>query len=348
MGAAAGGTDGPGAASRTAVSEGDLALLHLLQIAPRATWADAARVLGSSPSTLAARWRRLCAERVAWATVQPHVDGDGVTSALVVARLDPARADDAIAGLVDDHHVVSVDTETDGTTVLCTVMARGLTRLHEVVAQVARRPGVVAVDTSVVVSVDRDGTAWRLGALDADERREAAALAVPPRSRRAVEGVGELAAALVVDARAPVAGLARDTGAHPSTVRRHLEALLAGGTVTPRCDMSHVDIGWPVTRTWFLRVPPAGAARVTGRLAGLGNLRLVASVTGDATMVVSAVFRSLTESRAWEQQVLGALPEVAVVRSVLLVSPRKRMGWVLDERGRRTDRLVLPAVLAPA
>ncbi|WP_338698562.1 AsnC family protein [Streptomyces sp. Q6] len=55
----------------SAVSEADLTLIHALQIAPRASWAQLAATLGPSAETLARRWSRLTARGHAWAGVLP-------------------------------------------------------------------------------------------------------------------------------------------------------------------------------------------------------------------------------------------------------------------------------------
>ncbi|MGA7205706.1 MAG: AsnC family protein, partial [Specibacter sp.] len=60
--------------SNTQLSEEDLALIHALQIAPRAGWVDLGAVLGVHPSNAAARWERLVASGAAWITA--HLMGD--------------------------------------------------------------------------------------------------------------------------------------------------------------------------------------------------------------------------------------------------------------------------------
>ena len=54
------------------LDDGDLALIHALQVAPRVSWAQAGQVLGTSPAALAERWARLRSSGLAWVTA--HVD----------------------------------------------------------------------------------------------------------------------------------------------------------------------------------------------------------------------------------------------------------------------------------
>lgn len=52
-----------------AIDENDLVLLHGLQIAPRATWAQLGEVLGISGATAARRWARITGRGDAWIVV---------------------------------------------------------------------------------------------------------------------------------------------------------------------------------------------------------------------------------------------------------------------------------------
>lgn len=83
------------------LDEQDLALLHALQIAPRLSWADAARVLGPTPATLAGRWERLRSQGMAWVTV--HVGRlRNVTVAFVELDVAPTGRGEVIDVLCRD------------------------------------------------------------------------------------------------------------------------------------------------------------------------------------------------------------------------------------------------------
>src|SRR5690606_4785018 len=51
--------------------EVDLAIVHALQVAPRASWQRIGAVIGLDPATAARRWARLEEQRVAWLTIWP-------------------------------------------------------------------------------------------------------------------------------------------------------------------------------------------------------------------------------------------------------------------------------------
>lgn len=98
----------------------------------------------------------------------------------------------------------------------------------------------------------------------------------------------------------------------------------------------------------FVRVPPSDLARTVTLLSTLTQLRLMLGVMGEVNLVFSvfSVFgRSVAGVAAFEETLGRRLPWLEHVESLLLLRSVKRMGWVLDEQGRRTDRLVVPAVL---
>src|SRR5438874_12452340 len=55
------------------LDEADLSLIHVLQIAPRATCTEIGKVLGMNPVTAARRWERIRADGLAWVTAYPKL-----------------------------------------------------------------------------------------------------------------------------------------------------------------------------------------------------------------------------------------------------------------------------------
>lgn len=100
-----------------------------------------------------------------------------------------------------------------------------------------------------------------------------------------------------------------------------------------------------MTSAWFVRVPPSDLARTVTLLSTLTQLRLMLGVMGEVNLVFSVFGRSVAGVAAFEETLGRRLPWLEHVESLLLLRSVKRMGWVLDEQGRRTDRLVVPAVL---
>ena len=83
------------------LDEQDLTLLHALQIVPRISWTDAARVLGSTAPALASRWERLHSSGTAWITVYPVQHLRSVTTAFVELDLARSSTADVIAAIAE-------------------------------------------------------------------------------------------------------------------------------------------------------------------------------------------------------------------------------------------------------
>lgn len=331
------------------VDETGLQLVHLLQIAPRASWAGLAPILGLSPSALAARWRRLEESGTAWLTVHADQAVTGHVTAIVRLECRPGSRVAVREACVADPRVVGIDESSTGSELLLTVMVGDLHGLTAVLGDLESWRGVQRLRSFVVHDVMRGGSDWRLGNLDAEQVSAAEALAPDgdaSSSRPAVPGgAGALAALLTRDARMPIADLARGVGATAATTRRHLDRLVASGALAFRCDLAHDAADWPVTSAWFVRVPPSDLARTVTLLSTLTQLRLMLGVMGEVNLVFSVFGRSVSGVAAFEETLGRRLPWLEHVESLLLLRSVKRMGWVLDEQGRRTDRLVVPAVL---
>ena len=335
------------------MDEYDLQLLNLLQIAPRISWAAAADVLGSSPGTVAAHWRRLRSEGLAWIAVHPNDPGsDRVVTAFVDVDSSPGGRYALGRELCADGRVVSVEECGRGRDLLLTVMVPDLDALSRfVLDELSARPSVMRTRTSVATEIFADGSAWRLDALDAGQLRAVAATrgAETPAVSGA-RGASEdwpLIEVLTADARTSVSDLARASGRNPATARRQLGRLLSSDRLTFRCDMAYRQAGWPVACSWLARVPPADLAHAVAELRRLRQLRLCARITGEANLVLTMFSRSVRELGRLEQVLGERLPNLVLQESMLHLRPLKRMGWILDASGRCTGEVVTPTVFSP-
>ncbi|GAA4665174.1 MULTISPECIES: Lrp/AsnC family transcriptional regulator [Amycolatopsis] len=329
-----------------ALTELDLELLHGLQIAPRVSWAEAARILGSTPATLAARWARLRREGLAWVTAHRGGDYRRVVLALVEVDCLPGARADVVEAICADPRAATVEESTRGRDLLLTTITRDLAGLTEfVLDDLGSVPGVERQRTSVITTMHRDGGDWRLGALDPGQ---VAAFEAAARAMRPVPGVtppadaGPLIEVLAADGRATAADCARATGRNPATVRRQLGRLLASGVLTFRCEVAQSVSGHPVSSTWTVAVSPADQERTVAALVTLPELRMCASITGDATLAFTVWTRSLADLTRLEQLVGERLPWLSIRDSGINLRTPKRMGWLLDAEGRATGKVVTP------
>lgn len=325
----------------------DRSLIHLLQLAPRVSWTDAGRILGLSATAVATRWKALVDQGSAWISLAPNTTSPHHITAVVELTCEPSSRARLAVELIEDPRVISIEESSRGDDLLLTVVVADTGALIAfMLDEIPQRGGVAGVRPSVVVRTLATGSDWRLNALS--ERQ----LALVRCLESHVDGGGSaeprdlapLLEALALDPRASLADLARETGLTPATVRRRMQALLAGDRVILRCDVAHADLGLPVTSAYFAQVAPADIPRTVAILRTIPGLRLCLQVTGQHNMIFSVLNPSVA-AVADVQATLGKnLPWVRFTESRLMLRTLKRMGWVLDADGRPTGRIVPPAV----
>ncbi|RRO14350.1 Lrp/AsnC family transcriptional regulator [Saccharopolyspora rhizosphaerae] len=332
------------------MSEADLALIHALQIAPRVSWAEAARVLDSSPTALAARWQRLREAGMAWVTVHSGEQSRDVV-AFVDLQVDPARRAAAIERICRDPRAASVEEAAGGRDLVLTVIVPDYDSLAAfTLDDLPTTPGVRAVNTHVATRVHRQGSDWRLDALDRDQQaalRDAARNAESPGPGRVPDSYWPVVQRLARDGRQSAAEIARALDRDPATVRRQVARLLATDALAFRCEVAGLRSRWPIVCTWFARVPMTELDHTVRALSTLPELRLLVSTVGQSNLMFLLWARSSGDLMRIERSVDEKLPWLQLTESVLTLRTRKRMGWVLDRHGRATGELVLPHTLQP-
>lgn len=328
----------------------DVQLLNVLQIAPRITWSRAGEVLGLSSGAVAARWARLERSGVAWTAVQPSLTTNGIMSAFVDVWCDPMRRAEVIDTLCADPRVVSLEECSQGRDLLLTVMVRGRDRLGVfLLDDLSMMPGVTGSTCRVVTALYSSGSHWRVGSLDADQRRVAERSA-PAYGRKEASDLTEhdwkLIRALCVNPRASVADLARRSRLTPATARRRLQRVVASGEFTFRCDLAPQFAGWPLSQYLLLSVAPAEIPRSVAALADIPQVRMCLTVTGNANLMLSVHARTIAELTDIERTIGRITPSVQHVDSVLELRTHKQMGWLLHPDGRSSGDVVIPAVFA--
>lgn len=331
----------------SAFDELDLQLLHGLQIAPRVPWAQAARILDTTPVTLMNRWERLRAEGLAWIVAHPSGQGD-VLTAFVDIDLAPGRHAQAVAALVRDPRVLSVEQSARGRDLMITVMARDLASLSRfLLDDLPAVPGVQRQRTSLALQIHRQGRDWRLQSLDQAQRdgfesarRQSTAPAGPlPRDPQPIVDL------LAADGRAGAAEIARSAGRNPATVRRHLARVVGSGLLSFRCEIAQDPTLWGMHCTWLARVPEESKERTVAALATLPELRLCVSTSGETNLLVSVWARSPSDLMRLERLVGERMPWFSLVESVVMLRTPKRFGWLVDDRGRATGEVIPPLII---
>lgn len=326
----------------------DLSLINLLQFAPRITWGEAGEILGTHPTTLAVRWDRLRESGAAWMTAQVQVKSGPAELAFIELESRSDLIPETVAALVAMPQVLSVESFSGERNLGLTVTACNLAELSTLVEEkISRVPGVKGLRVLLASQLHSTGDSWRLKVLSPEqvERAQAAAAAEAkslPRRSSLTEEHWAVAQVLMRDGRASAAEIARSTGLHPATARRHLQKVLASGAIRLRCDLAQSLSGHPLTVQWFTRLNAADHAAAAARLSEDSRTRVVASITGDANFLVVMWLKNVAEIMEAEQFIQSCAPEISIQQSVVSLRPVKRMGWVLDQQGLNSGEFVLP------
>jgi DNA-binding Lrp family transcriptional regulator len=348
------------------VSETDLQLLHALQVSPRAPWNVLGQVLGISPSTAARHWARLSEEGLAWVTAyRPDLAGrlGDPTNALVTATCTPSRLTAVAAQLATHPQVLSVELVSGDGDLHLTIAERDRHAFADyMLDRYSDLDGLLQSSTCWVTRLYKEGSKWRLRALSPAQVRRLRELTEPrttaPHDRRTLLSQVDqrIVDALSEDGRASYAALAEAAGISEPTVRRRLRGMLESGRLAVRCDVAWEAAGWPVHTTLALRVPAERLDDTARALAALPDTRLVATCVGEADLIVSVWLPALGDSHPFAAMLTERFPGVRIVRWLTALRAVKRMGQLLDDRGRAlrpgshrpaADRSSFPQIAAP-
>jgi DNA-binding Lrp family transcriptional regulator len=328
-------------------SERDIELIHVLQIAPRISWAAAARALGTTAPTLAARWADLQAAGRAWIAVHPGGSYREHVTALVEVGCRGDERSSTVERLCVDPRVITVEESTQGYDLLLTVMTANLRDLSDfIIDGLDALPGVSSRRTFIATSVHRDGSSWRFDALTPAQVRAVERSSVTMSTSRSLPSdIWPLVDALAHDGRQSASDLAAVTGRNPATVRRQLPRLLASGLVSIRCEVSQDDSHHAVSCTWRARVPASALEESVAAIRTLPNVRLCMSTTGETNLLVTAWATDLAHLVELERLFTLRAPSLVLRDSSVNLRTLKRVGWRLDHEGRRTGELIVPTAL---
>ncbi|WP_372344439.1 Lrp/AsnC family transcriptional regulator [Streptomyces sp. KL116D] len=326
-----------------ALDDLDQALVHALQIAPRAGWARIGAAIGVDPVTVARRWSRLTEAGAAWVGCHPAPAlAESGQGCLAFVEVDCAngRLSGVARELMAEPHVIGVEHVSGGRDLLLTVLAPRLSALtHWVTHRLGSLAGIVATRTHLSSTVYTEGSRWRLRALDAAQIARLAGTA-QTRADAPVFELTELDRALLaelsVDGRAGHRALAERCGTSPDTVRRRVNRLFASGMAQTRCEVARPLSEWPVSLILWCRAAPAELRAVAEQVTGAREVRLCAGVIGRHNLKVIAWVRSIDDAQRFEVRLAERVPALTVDDRAVALWPMKLNGHLLDERGYRT------------
>ncbi|MBO1333588.1 Lrp/AsnC family transcriptional regulator [Streptomyces sp. VRA16 Mangrove soil] len=339
----------------SSVSEADLTLIHALQLAPRAGWAQLAAALGPSADTLARRWARLTAQGRAWSGMLPGALTAGspaVSTAWIRVECAAGTVPDTAAALVEDPGTLTVQHVTGAADLVVYVALPDAAALdHYVVERLHKLPGVRATRTHVITALYGPAAPPRLNQLTPQQLREVRALNT--RGSRAVRPAPLMAApdavdqrlllALAEDGRASVAALAKRIGAGESTARRRLSRLESTAAVLFRTEVAPRHSGRPVWCLICADVPPDQLTPVAAAVSRLRDTRTVATVTGPHNLFVCAWLGRIEELPEYTLGLARKAPGLRIADTMVALRVHKLGAHVLGPDGNR-ERLVPPDI----
>jgi DNA-binding Lrp family transcriptional regulator len=325
------------------LDELDRAVVHALQIHPRAPWRLVGEVLGVNPVTAARRWRRLQEAGLAWVTAYPRLSNSRiVVTAVVEVDTEPGTADDVAKALAAEPAVANIKLTAGGRDLVASIQTRSLDELARLTTVLFQRtPGVRATRTHVSTGVPVEGSRWRLRSLD--EMQCARVEAAIPSSVHPVPAAEArwdaldtcLLELLGADGRMSLRDLSAATGTSLTTVRRRLQSLLAT-RLSLRCDLARPLSGWPLAAVYFASVPGQYVEETSRVLAGVREVRACAITAGPHNLVIDVWLRDLREVHAFEAHLSRKLPRLTVDDRSVVLRTVKHMGRLLDHEGRCT------------
>lgn len=319
------------------VSEADRALINALQIQPRAGWQTLAGVLGCTPATAARRWQRLQHTGEAWITAAP-----GPRCAAFVAYLAlscaTGRRTSIAAALAEDPAAVTIELTAGSCDLLVEVITPDLdTFSRYLLDRIEQLPHLTGVTVAIATTVLAEASQWRLDALDPRQATDLDphhGLGRRPQPRQLTELDRRLLLELGNDGRQPWEQLARAAATSPATARRHTERLLSSGEAVLRCDVAVVLVERPITAALWIEAPTAELATVARSLTAMPSIRFVATIAGRHNLLVVASLRAATDAHRLETELARTQPALRVADRTIGLHTVKRMGRILDDRGR--------------
>jgi DNA-binding Lrp family transcriptional regulator len=328
--------------------ETDLLLVSALQVAPRASWSDLGYALGFDPVTLSNHWRRLQSEGLAWTTCYPDLTSSWRGS-LAFVELDcvPGTREAVALELSKDPGTCSIEYTTGRRDLFLTVMMGGLGEIDTYVAErVGVIPGVSSTRTHHIRRVFSEGSTWRLGRLSPVQERRLQQIQQrestdgPPRPPTATEI--KLMVQLGGDGRRSASSIAAELGLSVSTVSRGIDRVLANKRGTLRCDIAHDASPWNVIAVVWLSAPHHQVPTIAASMIRVPQVRLCCTLASTANLMVQVWMRSLDEMDTIEDALVTDFPGARVLDRWVVSRIPKRMGHLMDRKGRRISYVPIP------
>lgn len=319
----------------TVMSEIDLAIVHALQVAPRAPWNLIGSVIGLDAATTARHWARLSQEHVAWFTVRasarlltPTTD-----AAIVRVQISPEHALRFATELAAHEDVIAVDLVSGPAQIMFVVVGQGIDAVRgRVTTLLAGEPTIQAWRYDFLALVHREDSQWQLRILSEAQKRRLQS-SKPSGEREAdPEQVHRLIGALQDDARLSFAALAERMGTSEATARRTLSRALEADGIRLGCDVATPTVG--LGRSVVIEARAKNPREAAGLIAQRPDVVRCAEIVASGNLLVMVRLATLAQLAAFEADIRQHVPDWEVHDRLTVTRALKRQGRLLDSAGR--------------
>ncbi|HVW43867.1 MAG TPA: Lrp/AsnC family transcriptional regulator [Amycolatopsis sp.] len=317
----------------------DRAVLHALHVDGRAPFNHIAAVLGTSPQTVARRYRRLRTEGLLRVVGMTDARRLGQVEWFVRLRCTPDAALPVAQALARRSDTSWVQLTSGGTEIACVTRSPDAGAPETLLLQqLPKTPRIVSVSAHCLLRSFVGGPVGWHGRADALTGKQIAALTPvfePGPTDLDVSGDGRLLAELQQDGRRAFADLAAATGLSEPAVRRRVGQLRRSGVLYLDIDVDSTLLGFHAMAILWLSVRPARLVEVAESLARHPEVALAAITTGPTNLLAKVVCRDVDALYAYLTDRVAGLDAIEHVETAPVIRTLKRAASTVDGRGKR-------------
>lgn len=323
----------------------DFQIINALQIHPRVSWTQLGKILAVDSSTISRRWNTLLSERLAWMSCYDGgvLGSEDSVFALVEIRCVAGRRGEVMEALVRQPPIFSVNCTTGSRDLYVMLVATSLFETDRYVdANISSIPGIIGTRTHYLRTIYHESSSWRLNVLQPAQINALEKLRPSAKNVERRPAYSAVIEALHDDPRRTAAEVQLEVGRSVSVVSRDIDAILAAKWVRWHVDFAHQLMGWAAAAVLWLDVNRPDHERVIASLKMLNQVRVVASVTGQANLYVLLWLRDLEELDDLEHRLTSAFPHVQIRDRWIVPRIAKRQGHILDDDSRHQRFVPIP------
>jgi DNA-binding Lrp family transcriptional regulator len=319
------------------IDEIDRGVIHAILIDARASFNRIGEVMGVSDQTVARRYRKLRAAKVAQVVGLSVPWRVGELRWYVRLRCAPDVAVSVASALAARPDAYWVRMLSGGTEIDCVVQGRGHHEPGNLLLQkLPRTPRVLDVSAHSVLNVYQSDTEEHLAIVGSNLTDEQAAALRPytaPTDEVITldEGDKRMLAVLERDGRAGYAEIAAATGWSESTAKRRLDYLREVGAIYFDLDMDMCALGFPVEARVWMSVPPYQLKEVGEAMARHPEVVFVAATTGARNLMASIACRTIRDFYTYLTESLGAIHAVQNLETAPVIRTIKRHATLVSD-----------------